>query len=71
MLQEIERKVQDRTVRLEQIIKDRQTNEQRVSGALTVASVVCIVVLWFKMQKAMKGKPGFGGSGNVGNPHML
>lgn len=56
VLSAIEAKVAERTQRLEDTIKSRQSNERWVSGMLTLVSVGSIVVLWFKMQKVLGGK---------------
>jgi len=50
VLEQIEKKVHERTLRLEKIIKARIANEQWVSGVLTITSIACIIALWFKMR---------------------
>ena len=49
VLEDIQAKVHERTLKLDKIIKERIANEQWVSMVLTGASICCIVGLWFKM----------------------
>ena len=73
-LNAIEEKVQQRSERLEAAIKSRQSNEQFISGMLTLMSVISLVFVWTKLKKSMSSKlilGGFGGSQKTQAEHYI
>jgi len=55
-LKEVEKLIQKRSHHLEQAILQRAKNEQAVTGALVVTSVLSILLVWFKLKKTVSGK---------------
>lgn len=56
ILKQIENHVDHRSELLKRKIRERISNEQFVSGVLTFASIMCVVILWFKMNKVLSSK---------------
>lgn len=57
-------KVEERSQRLELIIKARQSTENWLNSVLTIVAAGCIALVWIRMQRFLEGKAGvLGGFG--------
>lgn len=64
VLAEVEKIVNERTDRLEQVIRDRQASEQFISMILTIAAVCSIGVVYLRVQRFVGKGTFLGGFGN-------
>ncbi len=55
VLAEIQKKVVNRTDRLEKLIESRQSNESLVNSTLTILAGISILVVWVRMQRFIGG----------------
>ena len=55
VLAEIQKKVADRTERLEKLIESRQSNESFVNSILTILAGISILLVWVRMQRFIGG----------------
>ncbi len=60
-LSAVEARVQQRSEKLEAAIRARQSNEQFISGMLTLLSVISLILVWTKLKKSMSSKLILGG----------
>ena len=55
VLAEIQKKVADRTERLEKLIERRQSNESFVNSTLIILAGISILLVWVRMQRFIGG----------------
>lgn len=72
VLKDIDTKVQERTARLEDIIRARGKKEKVISGFLTIAAMLIILVLFTKTQKKKKNTyPQFYGGNHGASDNVI